>query len=261
MSTRGEILHSVVGRRVAKLRKQKGLSQSELASRLARKRTQAWMSTVESGSRNMNTEDLVDVATILEVSVGELFNDLSTSSAGVPKSLREFLSELDTHLPIEMPVYLQRDIGKSTPLPIDYQYASSVPSNKIFNKSHPLAKTGSMSVMVVERYYKFPNLDPTDLITFTGTLVPVPDPDARATDRVLIKLNEPYDGLHVHPGLIKAAGQVETTISGRDPVVFEDHEFEILGVLILRRTLYRASTMRAWIQRQFGITKEERLVE
>jgi hypothetical protein len=54
---------------------------------------------------------------------------------------------------------------------------------------------------------------------------------------------------------------VETTISGRDPVVFDDHEFEILEVLILRRTLYRASTMRAWVQRQFGITKEERLVE
>ena len=260
MSIRDGILHSGIGRRVAELRKRKGLSQSELASRLARKRTQAWMSTVESGSRNMNTEDLVDVATILEVAVGELFNDVSTSSARVPKSVREFLAELDTHLPVEMPVYLQRDMAKSPPAPIDYQYASSAPDNKIFGKYHPLANVGSMSVMVVEKYYDSPKLDPTDLITFTRTLVPVHDPHHRATDRVLIKLNEPYDGLHVHPGLIKAGGEVETMISGRDQVVFEGHEFGILGVLIMRRTLYRASTLRNWIQRQYGISKEERMV-
>ena len=37
MSIRDEILHSGIGRRVAELRKRKGLSQSELASRLAHK--------------------------------------------------------------------------------------------------------------------------------------------------------------------------------------------------------------------------------
>ncbi len=115
--------------------------------------------------------------------------------------------------------------------------------------------------MVVERYYSSPKLDPTDLLTYTGTYVPFPDPDIRATDRVLIKLAEPYDGLHVHPGLIRVSGEVETTITGREPVVFSDDEFEILGVLILRRTHYRTSVVRTWIQRRFGIIKEERLIE
>lgn len=261
MSTRNTSLNSTVGRRVAELRKRKGLSQSELGTRLAHKRTQAWISTVESGSRKMNSEDLVDVATILEVPVGDLFSDLSTEIPSVPKSLNEFLGEFDKHLPIEMPVYLQRELGKYTPLPVDYQYASTGPSNNIFNKTDRLAHAGAMSVMVVERYYSSPKLDPTDLITFTKSLVAVPDPDIRATDRILFKLYEPYDGLHVHPGLIKASGEVETTISGNEPVVFAGHQFEILGVLTLRRTLYRASTIRTWIQRQFQITKEERRTE
>ena len=261
MSTSGDFLYSTVGRRVAALRKRKGMSQSELASRMIRNRTQAWVSTVESGSRSMNTQDLVDVANILEVPIGELFSDLSISSTGSPKSLSEFLSEFNSHLPLEMPVYLQRDLGNPNSSPIDYQYASSVPSNRLFSKNNLKPHAGDLNVMVVERYYSSPNLDPTDLLTFTETSLPVPDPDARATDRVLIKLHEPYEGLHVHPGLITVSGKVETTISGREPVAFVDHEFEILGVLILRRTLYRASIMRTWFQRQFGITKEERLLE
>ena len=82
MASRDEILNSTVGRRVADLRKRKGLSQSELASRLARKRTQAWMSNVESGSKSMNSEDLVNVAITLETTVGELFSNVANSPAG-----------------------------------------------------------------------------------------------------------------------------------------------------------------------------------
>jgi len=261
MSTRVEFLNSTVGRRVAELRKRKGLSQSELASRLARKRTQAWMSNVESGSRSMNSEDLVNVAATLETTVGELFNNLSTSPAEGPKSLNEFMTELDTRMPIEMPVYLQQDMGKTDTLPIDHHFASKAPANEVFNNVQLRARLKALSVMVVERYYESPRLQPSDLIAFNNSMVPVYDPDERVTDRVLIKLYEPYDGIYVHPGLINSSGDVEFEIIGRDPVVFAGNEFELLGVVIWRRRDYRPSLLRTWLQRKFGIAKDDRRVE
>ena len=116
-------------------------------------------------------------------------------------------------------------------------------------------------MMVVERYYQRPRLQPSDLIAFNNSMVPVYDPDERVTDRVLIKLYEPYDGIYVHPGLINSSGEVEFEIVGRDPVVFASNEFEFLGVVIWRRTDYRPSLLRTWLQRKFGITKDDRRIE
>ena len=260
MATRDEFLNSTVGRRVADLRKRKGLSQSELASRLARKRTQAWMSNVESGSRSMNSEDLVNVAITLETTVGELFSNVANSTTGGVKPLVEFMSELVTHMPVEVPVYLQQDVGKTDNVPIDYNFASKAPANELFNKVQLRARWKSLSMMVVERYYESPRLQPSDLIAFNNSMAPVYDPDARISDRVLIKLYEPYAGIYVHPGLIKSSGEVEFEIIGRDPVVFASNEFELLGVMVWRRTDYVPSARRTWLQRKFGITKDDRVV-
>ena len=258
MASRDEILNSTVGRRVADLRKRKGLSQSELASRLPRKRTQAWMSNVESGSRSMNSEDLVNVAITLETTVGELFSNVANSPVGGVKPLVEFMSELVTHMPIEMPVYLQQDVGKTNSAPIDYNFASKAPANELFNKVQLRARWKTLSMMVVERYYQRPRLQPSDVIAFNNSMAPVYDSDERISDRVLIKLYEPYDGIYVHPGLIKSSGEVEFEIEGRDPVVFAGSEFELLGVVIWRRTDYAPSARRTWLQRKFGITKDDR---
>jgi len=48
---------------------------------------------------------------------------------------------------------------------------------------------------------------------------------------------------------------------GRDPVVFAVNEYELLGVLIWRRTDYQPSMTRTWFQRKFGITKDDRRIE
>ena len=262
MATRDEFLNSTVGNRVAELRKRKGLSQSELASQLARKRTQAWMSNVESGSRNMNSADLVNVAATLETTVGELFSNLSNSPEGGPKPLNEFMTELDTRMPIEMPVYLQRDIGKMDKLPIDYHFASKAPSKEVFTNVQLRTRKVDLSVMVVERYYEEPWSQPSDFVAINGSAVPVYDSDVRVTDRVLIKLHEPYDGIQVHLGLMaSSSGEVTFGIVGREPVVFADNEFELLGVVIWRRTDYRPAVMRTWLQRKYGIAKDDRKVE
>lgn len=194
MSVESEILYATVGRRIAELRKQKGLSQVELAASLSRRRTQAWISTVESGRRNVNAYDLVEFAAALDTSIGELFSGHSQPLGPTPKSLNGILNELGAHLPIEMPVYLQRDLGQSNPDPIDYQYASTVPGRLVFNANRSLEFESALSTVVIERSYVAPNLEPTDFLTYSKTLIPHPDPDVRVADRILIKLEEPYDG-------------------------------------------------------------------
>ena len=262
MATRDEFLNSTVGSRVAELRKRKGLSQSELASRLTRRRTQAWMSNVESGSRSMNSEDLVNVASTLETTVGELFNNLSNSPVGGPKPLNEFMTELDSRIPIEMPVYLQRDIGKTDKVPIDYHFAANAPSSQIFYSAQLHERIKALSMVVVEGYYEEPRLQPSDLVALNSSMSPVYDADPRLTDRVMIKLPEPYDGFQVHAGVMKSSsGEVAFQMVGRDPIVFAVHEYELLGVLIWRRTDYQPSMTRTWFQRKFGITKDDRPVE
>ena len=262
MASRDELLNSTIGRRVADLRKRKGLSQSELALRLARKRTQAWMSNVESGSRSMSSEDLVNVASALETTVGELFSNLSNSPAGGRKPLNEFMNELDSRIPLEMPVYLQGDIGKTDKTAIDYHFAANAPNSPVFYSDQLHERIKALSMVVIEREYDDPRLQPSDLVALNRSMSPVYDPDARLTDRVMIKLPEPYDGIQVHAGVINSsAREVAFKMVGRDPVVFAVHEYEHLGVLIWRRTDYHPSMTRTWFHRKFGITKDDRAVE
>ena len=259
MTTENTILHTLLGRRIAELRKGMGLSQSELAFRLSRNRTQAWVSTVETGRRIVNVDDLFEIAETFGVSIGELADTPSQFSSTSERSLGDLLLELNTRLPIEMPVYLQRDLGEQDIKPIDHQYTSNVPGRALFDANHQLAQEGASKVMVVERYYDSPKLNPTDLVTYTGVLIPHPDPIVMLTDRVLVRLQKPHAGLSVHPCLIRSSGDAEMTLSGHSKTLFARDAFEILGVLVMRRTLYRSSIIRAWLQRQFGITKDERL--
>jgi transcriptional regulator with XRE-family HTH domain len=257
MTKNGENEYAMIGRRLSELRKIKKLSQSQIALQMTPKKTQAWVSNVESGSRSISVENLSNMAKILGSSAGELLGDLSITSDRPMRSLSADFDDIRTRLPIEMPMYLQRDLGTSGLVIIDYQYASSVSGHAIFDENHPLARPGSLNVMVVERYYSAPKLDVTDLITYTESLLPIADEDRGITERVLIKLHETYDGLYVHPALISTDGRAEFTLSKAESVVFETHEFDIIGVAIMRRTMYRSSVTRRWLQREFGIYKNE----
>jgi transcriptional regulator with XRE-family HTH domain len=250
-----------VGPRIAELRKRKGLSQSDLASRLSRRRTQAWVSNVESGRHSVKHGDLFEITAILETTLSGFFSYLSQSPGPTSKSLSDMLADLDRRLPIEMPVYLQSDLGDGDPEPIDYHYGSSVPGKSVFNSGHPMAQSGDLSVMVVERHYNLPKMDPTDLVTYSGAILPVPDPDDRIAERVLVSVNEPLAGLWVHPALCKAPGEVKIALSRQRAVVLTSDAYSLLGVIVDKRTLYRSSVIRTWIQRRHGIIKEKLLTE
>lgn len=58
--------------RIAALRKRRKFSQAELAKLLPKKRTQAWISTVESGQRNISALDMFEIATALGYPVEDL---------------------------------------------------------------------------------------------------------------------------------------------------------------------------------------------
>jgi transcriptional regulator with XRE-family HTH domain len=261
MTAASEILYATLGKRIAALRKQNRLSQSELAGLLPQKRTQAWISNIESGQRNISAFDLFEIASALDHSVEYLYATTPVRHGAVPRSLGSILNELTAHLPNEAPIYLQRDAGNPDADPVDFIYGSPSSTGSLFDHSHSLAAAEVLGAIVIERYYTEPRLEPTDLVTYNGAIAPRPNPDDRVTDRILVKLNEPYDGLTVHPCLITPSGDAETTITGKKTIVFSPKSFEFLGVLTLRRTLYLPSTRRAWLQRNFGIVKDERVID
>ena len=126
-------LYSILGRRIAEIRKERNLSQNDLATSLSQKRTQTWVSNVESGRRNINAFDLYEIAGVFEVTVSDLFKSVPQQPASTPKGLVNILSELSAHLPSEMPIYLQRDIADPSAVPIDYQYGPIISLGSIFD--------------------------------------------------------------------------------------------------------------------------------
>ena len=69
---------SVIGARLKKARKAKGLTQEELAEKLDV--SIAFLSRIERGSSNINLKRLNEVCEILDVSEGEILNGVSNKS-------------------------------------------------------------------------------------------------------------------------------------------------------------------------------------
>lgn len=61
-----------VGRKIAEVRKQKGLSQEHIATKM--NRTPQWLSNIERETRPISADELAQVANILEVSPSIFFN-------------------------------------------------------------------------------------------------------------------------------------------------------------------------------------------
>lgn len=259
MKTYGESVGVTVGQHVETLRKRMNLTQTQLAQRFNKSRTQAWVSTVESGKVSINVSDLIEIASILGASATDLIYANAGQETPRTHSLNSIIQELNQKSPLELPVYLQRQLSNPHSEPIDYQYSSKFSGYTILGEDGSIESVHNQKIMVVERYYAEPLLNITDLLSFSTDAVPHADLDARASDRVIAKFDRPYSGLDVHPGIFNIDGSLTTQIRGESPVQLEKDSYEILGVLILRRTLYRASIIRTWLQRQHGLMKMERM--
>ena len=60
-----------VGIKIAEVRKQKGLSQKHIATKM--NRTPQWLSNIERGVRSISADELAKLAVILEVEPGTFF--------------------------------------------------------------------------------------------------------------------------------------------------------------------------------------------
>ena len=261
METNTTDIHSIVGAEIAVLRKQLKITQAELAFSLPQKRTQAWISGVESGRRKLNISDLHDIAKIFGVPVQKLFGMAEHTYSAPEYSLQKMVDELAGRLPLEVPIFLQRDMSDPNAERIDYEYWPVNSQGSGLNSIQQAAEHETYRAMVVERYYSAPQLEPTDILVFDKRSVPRADANRRVTDRVVFKISEPLDGLFVHPGIVMPSGDLETTLSGQKTQVFTSGNFDVLGVLISRRTQYPTSRVRDWLRRKFGIRKDERVFD
>ena len=72
MMNNGNSVGIKVGQHVEVLRKRLNLTQSQLAQRFNKPRTQAWVSTVEAGKVSINVTDLIEIASILGATATDL---------------------------------------------------------------------------------------------------------------------------------------------------------------------------------------------
>lgn len=259
MTASSDALYANIGSQIAALRKRRRFSQAELAKLLPKKRTQAWISTVESGQRNISAFDMFEIATALGYSIEDLYSSAPIQHKVPPRLLTNIVNELTTNLPNQSPIYLQRDAGNPDAQPFNYFYSGAGSTGSLFDQSGRLSSYDVPGAVIIERYYTAPKLDPTDVVMYNGAIVPRSNPDDQLSDRIMVKLKGPYDGLIVHPCLLTTSDEAATTIAGKKTIVFPLGSFEVLGVLTIRETLYLPSTRRAYLQQEFGIRKDERL--
>jgi len=79
---RGEIVG--VGRKIAEVRKQKGLSQEHIATKM--NKTPQWLSNIERETRSISADKLAQVANILGVSPGIFFNKETNETSKTRKT-------------------------------------------------------------------------------------------------------------------------------------------------------------------------------
>jgi transcriptional regulator with XRE-family HTH domain len=80
-----------VGRKIAEVRKQKGLSQEHIATKM--NRTPQWLSNIERETRPISADELAQVANILEVSPSIFFNKEFNETSKTHKTGKEQRSE------------------------------------------------------------------------------------------------------------------------------------------------------------------------
>lgn len=71
----GSVLLSMLGEKIKKLRKEKGISQEKFALSIEMDRT--YYSTVENGKRNISIQNLNKIAKGLDISISELLEGVS----------------------------------------------------------------------------------------------------------------------------------------------------------------------------------------
>ena len=195
------------------IRKRTGLSQGGLAKKIGWNQKQ--VSRLERGERKeLDYENTRLIANALGVDIKEINPDFSKSNDN-KNSINKLIKELRYNLPIEIPVYLQRDCGNTDSKIVYHEYSANT-NSKHEENIFPTGKEGDFFAMVCEIDYDWPafssselliadkNLNPTDPFNTPGSF----DNDKwELYDRIIIKLNFPIDNLYTHPALWLGQGK------------------------------------------------------
>ena len=114
-----------IGNRINYYRKRRGYNHGEFSKLIPGKRTQSWISSLESGRKRISVDELGNIAEALGVSINSLLGDSFQKSINEANiSIRETVQRLEKIIPTEFPCYLQSELGTKTGRPLMLEYSS-----------------------------------------------------------------------------------------------------------------------------------------
>ena len=248
------------------LRKKSGLSQSELGKKIGWNQKQ--ISRLERGERkDLDYESTSLLAIALGVDIKTINPSFSNTNGKKENTVSKLIEELNSMIPNEIPVFLQRDCGNTNSDIVYYEYSANIRSQIDLdnNSPFPAGAKGEYFGMICELDYDLPafsasdvliadkNSNPIDPVFNTGNFVPN---KWELYDRVIIKLNAPINNFYTHPAIWIGQGKcLIKTLEGKRKVI-KYNEFNYLGVILSRRYYFNRSSAKSFLSARYGIQKK-----
>ena len=251
-----------IGNRINYYRKRRGYNQGEFSKLIPGKRTQSWISSLESGRKRISVDELGNIAEALGVSINSLLGDSFQKSINEANiSIRETVQRLEKIIPTEFPCYLQSELGTKTgrPLMLEYSSIGNLTGSNLDNQIEDFS--GYIFSMAVECYYDLPFFDPTDMAIYrTDSMPSATTKDPIRGERIVIQLkNESFSGCSYHLATLTADGYAHLKLSNWGEIrTINRTDYNLIGTIMSRRTYYNYSVYRHWLQQSKGLHKEER---
>lgn len=250
-----------IGNRINYYRKRKGYNQGEFSKLIPGKRTQSWISSLESGRKRISVDELGYIADALGVNINALIGDSFQSMDESNVSIRETVQKLGKIIPTEIPCYLQSELGrdKSKPLMLEYSSVGSIYGSNLDTQAEDYF--GCIFAMAVECYYDLPFFDPTDMAIYrTDSMPSATTKDPIRGERIVIQLkNESFSGSSYHLATLTVDGYAHVKLSNWSEIrTINRTDYNLIGTIMSRRTFYNYSVYRHWLAQSKGLHKEER---
>jgi len=249
-------------RNIESLRKKSGLSQNDLAMKMGWNQKQ--ISRLERGERkDLDYENTELLAKALGVNIKEINPEFSKNN-NQQKTVSNLINELSNKLPIEVPVFLQRDCGNSDSQIVYYEYSANT-NSKNNSETFPSGQEGDYFAMVCETNYDWPAFSSSDLLISDKNLNPTDPFDNPGTfnhekwelyDRILIKLDSPIDDFYTHPAIWIGQGKALLKPLSKESITLKYNQFTYLGVVLSRRFYFNRSTAKSYLSANYGIKKK-----